>query len=117
MTTRTDVTSIDSLKDLRSSNGKISVTAGTSLALGNRTEVPSMYQKWTVTRQKSTIVSGPYSFVDSATGLAMSLADDTCMLGTALKTRTDSYNDKKQKFYLGNGGGEEINLLFCNTLC
>jgi hypothetical protein len=46
--------------------------------------------------------------VDSATGLAMSLADDTCTLGTALKMQADSYNDKKQHFYIGNSGGERI---------
>jgi hypothetical protein len=63
-----------------------------------------MYQKWIVSRQQFTILSGPFSFVDSAKGLAMSLADDTCALGTALKMQADSYNDKKQQFYLGSSG-------------
>jgi hypothetical protein len=108
MTTGTNLSDIESLNDLRASSGKYTVTIGTSLVISNYTEVPSMYQKWIVSRQQFTILSGPFSFVDSAKGLAMSLADDTCALGTALKMQADSYNDKKQQFYLGSSGGERI---------
>jgi hypothetical protein len=108
MTTGTNVSDINSLQDLRSSSGKFTVTTGTALGISNYTEAPSMYQKWIASRQQLTIMSGPYSFVDSSTGLAMSLADDTCALGTSLRMQVDSYTDKKQQFYLGNGGGEMV---------
>jgi hypothetical protein len=111
MTTATNLSDINSLNDLRASSGKFTVTMGTSLVVSNYTDAPSMYQKWVVSRQQFTILSGPYSFVDSANGLAMSLADDTCALRTALKMQADSYNDKKQHFYLGNSGGERIRLM------
>jgi hypothetical protein len=108
MTKGTNLSDIDSLKDLRVSIGKFTVTMGASLVISNYTEAPSLYQKWLLSRQQFTIMSGPYSFVDSVTGLAMSLVSATCALGTALTTQAYSYNDKRQQFYLGNGGGEMI---------
>jgi hypothetical protein len=64
-----------------------------------------MYQLWTKSHQQFAILPGPHSLVDATTGLAMSLADDTCTIGTALSVQADIYNDEKQLFYQGNSGG------------
>jgi hypothetical protein len=84
--------------------GTLTVSSGTSLILSDINSTFSSYQKWEMRNSQHTILSGPHYFVQYSTGLAMSLADDSCAMGTGLNVHAFGYDDTKQQFYIGSGG-------------
>lgn len=84
--------------------GKLSAAAGALLGVGNHThDTFSIYQKWTKTHQKLSILSGPYSLVN-ADNKALSVGDAECADGMKLQLSPDDSRSSAQHFYLGNGG-------------
>jgi hypothetical protein len=91
--------------------GKLSASAGALLGVGNHTQDTfSLYQKWTETHQKLSVLSGPYSLVN-ADNKALSVGDAKCADGMQLQLSPDDSRSSAQQFYLGNGG------TICSSKC
>jgi hypothetical protein len=91
--------------------GKLSAVAGALLGVGNHTQDTfSIYQRWTKTHQKLSILSGPYSLVN-ADNKALSVGDAKCADGIQLQLSPDDSRSSAQQFYLGNGG------TICSSKC
>jgi hypothetical protein len=84
--------------------GKLSAVAGALLGVGNHTQDTfSIYQRWTKTHQKLSILSGPHSLVN-ADNKALSVGDAKCADGMQLRLSPDDSRSSAEQFYLGNGG-------------
>ena len=85
--------------------GKLSTKAGSSLAVFDQTEKSfSLYQQWTKNYQRLSILSGPYSFVNSNGNIAAAAQNIGCADGMVLKALTDDSASDAQQFYIGNNG-------------